>query len=170
MTVYTRIESPLGELLLVGEDSPTATGGTALTSLSMPDQRNAARIGTDWRAADEAFDETVRQLREYFEGRRTAFELELAAEGTPFQQRVWAAVDTVGYGSTVSYGELARRAGVARSDARAVGTAVGANPLLLVRACHRVIGADGSLRGYAAGIPRKEALLTLEGALQPQLG
>ncbi len=170
MTVYTRIESPLGELLLVGEDSPTATGGTALTSLSMPDQRNAARIGTDWRAADAAFDEAARQLREYFEGRRTAFELELAAEGTPFQQRVWAAVDTVGYGSTVSYGELARRAGVARSDARAVGTAVGANPLLLVRACHRVIGADGSLRGYAAGIPRKEALLTLEGALQPQLG
>ena len=170
MTVYTRIESPLGELLLVGEDSPTATGGTALTSLSMPDQRNAARIGTDWRAADAAFDEAARQLREYFEGRRTAFELELAAEGTPFQQRVWAAVDTVGYGSTVSYGELARRAGVARSDARAVGTAVGANPLLLVRACHRVIGADGSLRGYTAGIPRKEALLTLEGALQPQLG
>ena len=170
MTVYTRIESPLGELLLVGEDSPTATGGTALTSLSMPDQRNAARIGTDWRAADAAFDEAARQLREDFEGRRTAFELELAAEGTPFQQRVWAAVDTVGYGSTVSYGELARRAGVARSDARAVGTAVGANPLLLVRACHRVIGADGSLRGYAAGIPRKEALLTLEGALQPQLG
>jgi methylated-DNA-[protein]-cysteine S-methyltransferase len=89
--------------------------------------------------------------------------------GTPFQRRVWAEVERIPYGSTISYGELAERVGAPRDRIRAVAAAVGANPLLIVRPCHRVIGADGSLTGYAGGVSRKRMLLVHEGALQPEL-
>jgi methylated-DNA-[protein]-cysteine S-methyltransferase len=82
---------------------------------------------------------------------------------------VWAAVAAIPYGSTISYGELAARVGVSRDRIRAVAAAVGANPLLILRPCHRVIGADGSLTGYAGGVSRKRSLLVHEGALQPEL-
>ncbi len=169
MTIYARTPSPLGELLLVGEESAEARDGVRLSSLSMPEQRGAVRVRPGWRRADEAFAGAVRQLREYFEGRRKDFELDFGSSGTAFQEQVWSAVEAIPYSATVSYGELSRQCGISSADVRAVGTAVGANPLLLVRPCHRVIGADGAMRGYAAGIPRKEALLTLEGALQPRL-
>ncbi|MDH6213859.1 methylated-DNA--[protein]-cysteine S-methyltransferase [Streptomyces pseudovenezuelae] len=161
-TTYTTIDSPLGELLLVGE-------GSRLISLSMPGQRNAPAVRAEWRRDDAAFAEAARQLSDYFAGRRTDFELELAPAGTEFQQRVWQALDDIPYGSTTTYGQLAERLGVPRAEVRAVGAAVGANPLLLVRPCHRVIGADGSMRGYAGGVERKVRLLTHEGALQPTL-
>ncbi|MGW3288567.1 methylated-DNA--[protein]-cysteine S-methyltransferase [Streptomyces sp. NPDC001002] len=161
-TTYTTIDSPLGELLLVGENS-------RLTSLSMPGQRNAPTVRADWRRDDEAFGEASRQLADYFAGRLTRFALELAPAGTEFQQRVWRALDDIPYGDTTTYGQLAERLGVPRAEVRAVGAAVGANPLLLVRPCHRVIGADGSMRGYAGGVERKVRLLTHEGALQPTL-
>ncbi|MFF4362732.1 methylated-DNA--[protein]-cysteine S-methyltransferase [Streptomyces sp. NPDC001604] len=163
MTTYTKIDSPVGELLLVGE-------GTALTSLSLPGQRNAPVVGADWRRDDEAFGEAARQLSAYFAGRLPRFELSLAPEGTEFQQRVWRALDAIPYGTTITYGGLAARLEVPRSEIRAVGAAIGANPLLIVRPCHRVIGADGSMRGYAGGVERKVRLLTHEGALQPMLG
>ena len=162
MTTYTKINSPVGELLLVGE-------GTMLTSLSMPAQRNAPVVRPEWRRDDEAFTATARQLSAYFAGRLTRFELELAPDGTEFQQRVWRALDEIPYGSTTTYGELARRLDVPRAEIRAVGAAIGANPLLIVRPCHRVIGAEGSMRGYAGGVERKVRLLTHEGALQPML-
>ncbi|MFF4255728.1 methylated-DNA--[protein]-cysteine S-methyltransferase [Streptomyces sp. NPDC001663] len=162
MTTYTKINSPAGELLLVGE-------GTMLTSLSMPAQRNAPIVRPEWRRDDEAFTAAARQLSAYFAGRPTRFELELAPDGTEFQQRVWRALDEIPYGSTTTYGELARRLDVPRAEIRAVGAAIGANPLLIVRPCHRVIGADGSMRGYAGGVERKVRLLTHEGALQPML-
>lgn len=105
-------------------------------------------------------------MREYFEGRRTRFDVRYAdGRGTDFQRRVWAALDAVPYGETVSYGQIAERVGSAGAGVRAVGTAIGRNPLLVVRPCHRVIGADGALRGYAGGLERKERLLGLEGAL-----
>ncbi|MFF4504373.1 methylated-DNA--[protein]-cysteine S-methyltransferase [Streptomyces sp. NPDC001401] len=163
MTTYTKIDSPVGELLLVGE-------GTALTSLSLPGQRGAPVVRADWRRDDEAFGEAARQLSAYFAGRLTRFELNLAPEGTEFQQRVWRALEEIPFGATTTYGELAARLGVPRAEIRAVGAAVGANPLLIVRPCHRVIGADGSMRGYAGGVERKVRLLTHEGALQPMLG
>jgi methylated-DNA-[protein]-cysteine S-methyltransferase len=103
-----------------------------------------------------------RQIGEYFAGRRRGFELALAPGGTPFQQRVWAALAAIPYGQTVSYGELAARLGAPRS-ARAVGRACGANPVCLLVPCHRVVGADGSLTGFAFGARLKARLLAREG-------
>jgi methylated-DNA-[protein]-cysteine S-methyltransferase len=101
------------------------------------------------------------QLSEYFEGKRKTFELELAPEGTDFQKAVWDELTRVPYGSTLSYGELARRIG--RADAvRAVGAANGANPIPIVIPCHRVVGSNGSLTGYGGGLDRKKWLLALE--------
>ncbi|MFF3392152.1 methylated-DNA--[protein]-cysteine S-methyltransferase [Streptomyces sp. NPDC002669] len=164
MTMYATVDSPLGELLLVGEE--TADGGIALASLSLPGQKGAAVVEDGWVHAPDAFAGVAAQLRAYFEGRLTRFDLVYAdGAGTDFQRRVWAALDTVPYGETVSYGQIAERVGASGAGVRAVGTAIGRNPLLVVRPCHRVIGADGTLRGYAAGVERKERLLGLEGAL-----
>jgi methylated-DNA-[protein]-cysteine S-methyltransferase len=163
ITVWTSLASPLGDLLLVGEESPTAKGGTALASVSMTGQRNAAVVQPGWVAKAEAFEEVAEQLRAYFAGESTTFDLEFTEHGTEFQRRVWAALEQVPHGRTVSYGELAEQAGLPRGSARAVGTANGSNPLLVVRPCHRVIGADGSLTGYAGGLERKRQLLQLEG-------
>ncbi|MER6102620.1 methylated-DNA--[protein]-cysteine S-methyltransferase [Streptomyces sp. NPDC001832] len=166
MTMYATVDSPLGELLLVGEQAAGADDGVALTSLSLPGQKGAAVVQDGWVHAPEAFMGIAAQLRAYFEGRLTRFDIVYAdGLGTDFQRRVWAALDTVPYGETVSYGQIAERIGTPGAGVRAVGTAIGRNPLLVVRPCHRVIGADGTLRGYAGGVERKEQLLVLEGAL-----
>jgi methylated-DNA-[protein]-cysteine S-methyltransferase len=162
MNVYTTIDSPMGELLLVGEESAT---GVVLASLSVPH----TPVRPDRRYAPAAFGEAERQIRAYFAGDLRRFDLAHATRGTPFQQRVWAALDDIPYGSTTTYGRLAEKVGAPRDRIRAVAAAVGANPLLILRPCHRVVGADGSLTGYAAGLERKRFLLTHEGALQPQL-
>ncbi|MBD0745649.1 methylated-DNA--[protein]-cysteine S-methyltransferase [Streptomyces sp. CBMA152] len=166
MTVYATLDSPLGELLLVGEEAPAAPGGTALVSLSMPGQKGGAAVRDEWRRAPEAFEEIVRQLRAYFAGELTRFDIPYApGTGTDFQRQVWAELDAIPYGATTSYGEIARRLGASSVKVRAIGTAIGRNPLLVVRPCHRVIGSDGTLKGYAGGLERKEQLLRLEGAL-----
>ncbi|MGW3634083.1 methylated-DNA--[protein]-cysteine S-methyltransferase [Streptomyces sp. NPDC005122] len=163
MTVWTTLDSPLGELLLVGEESATARGGTALVSLSMPGQKSGAVVRDGWTRGDGAFTDIATQLNSYFEGGLTDFAVEYAGgAGTDFRRRVWKAVESVPYGTTVSYGEVASRIGASRAAVRAVGTAIGANPLLVVRPCHRVIGAGGALSGYAAGPERKRRLLDLE--------
>ncbi|WP_279581836.1 methylated-DNA--[protein]-cysteine S-methyltransferase [Fodinicola feengrottensis] len=160
MTVYTTASSPAGDLLLVGEQSAT---GLRLTAVSFAGKN----IQPDWEHDPAAFEKVTRQLAEYFAGDRQAFELDCAESGTEFQRRVWAALETIPYGQTVTYGWVTAQVGAPRERVRAVAAAIGANPLLVVRPCHRVIGADGSLTGYAAGLERKEFLLTLEGALQP---
>ncbi|MGV9708619.1 methylated-DNA--[protein]-cysteine S-methyltransferase [Streptomyces sp. NPDC003483] len=168
MTVWTTIDSPLGELLLVGEESATAKGGTALVSLSMPGQKSGAVVRDGWTRDDGAFTDIVVQLTSYFDGALTDFSVEYAeGAGTDFQRRVWKAVEGVPYGTTVSYGEIASRIGASRAAVRAVGTAIGANPVLVVRPCHRVIGAGGALAGYAAGLERKQRLLDLENTRRP---
>ncbi len=106
--------------------------------------------------------EASRQLEQYFAGERQRFELPLQLLGSPFQQRVWEELREIPFGSTVSYGELARRIG-RPGQAREVGAAVGRTPTPIVVPCHRVIGADGSLTGYGGGLHRKQALLELEG-------
>ena len=165
MTTYLTLDSPVGELLLVGEE---AQDRVALTSVSFTDQRDALRPQPDWRLASEPFAEVTRQLKAYFAGDLTVFDLELAPRGTPFQQRIWRALDSVRYGTTITYGELAAQLGVPRDRIVALGAAVGANPLLIIRPCHRVIGADGTMRGYAGGVERKQWLLSHEGTLLPQ--
>lgn len=160
MTVYTTITSPLGELTLVGEARAT---GTALRAVSITGGKSVA-VQPDWVADRAAFATVIEQLDEYFRGTRTHFELEYAVEGSEFRRRVWQALDDIPYGRTATYGEIAARIGAPRAALRAVGAAIGANPVLIVRPCHRVIGADGRLTGYAGGLERKRRLLELEHA------
>ncbi|MFI6107294.1 methylated-DNA--[protein]-cysteine S-methyltransferase [Streptomyces sp. NPDC051310] len=163
MTVYAYVGGPLGEMLLAGE---ATSDGTLLASLSLPGQKGGAVVREGWRHAPEAFEEIAGQLAAYFAGRLTRFDIPCADRaGTEFQRRVWRALEDIPYGETVTYGEIAARVGAPGAGVRAVGTAIGRNPLLVVRPCHRVIGADGALRGYAGGLERKERLLGLEGAL-----
>ncbi len=175
MTAYTRIASPLGDLLLVGEQGDDGRHaqdgrvGFSLTSLSMPGQRNAPVVQPDWRQDAEPFADVIRRLGAYFAGELTEFDLAFTPSGTDFQRRVWQAIEQIPYGSTTTYGALAEQLGLPREQVQALGAAVGANPLLLVRPCHRVIAADGTMRGYAGGVERKVELLTLEGALQAPL-
>ncbi|WP_328905299.1 methylated-DNA--[protein]-cysteine S-methyltransferase [Streptomyces sp. NBC_00234] len=168
MTMYARVGSPLGELLLVGERASGAAGaasGVALVSLSLPGQKGGSTVQDGWLHAPEAFAGIAGQLAAYFEGRLTRFDVAYAdGVGTDFQRRVWKALDAIPYGETVSYGQVAEQVGSPGPGVRAVGTAIGRNPLLIVRPCHRVIGADGALRGYAGGLERKKQLLGLEGA------
>jgi methylated-DNA-[protein]-cysteine S-methyltransferase len=110
---------------------------------------------------DPLLSEAARQIEEYFSGARERFELPVELEGTPFQRRVWEALIEIPFGYTHTYGDIARRIG-APGAIRAVGAAIGRNPFSIVVPCHRVIGANGSLTGYAGGLDRKRALLELE--------
>jgi len=165
MSIYLTQDSPIGELLLVGEP---AGDGVTLTSVSVTGQRHAPQPQPGWQPDPGAFADVTRQLKAYFAGELTAFDLDLAPRGTPFQQRIWQALDSVPYGTTISYGELAAQLGVPPERVVALGAAIGANPLLIIRPCHRVIGADGTMRGYAGGVERKQWLLVHEGVLLPE--
>jgi methylated-DNA-[protein]-cysteine S-methyltransferase len=150
------MESPLGTLTLVNADG-------VLSGIYMPEHKRGPQseaIGTRVRSG---FEQAASQLQEYFERKRTVFTLLLAPEGTDFQQRVWAQLRNIPYGETRSYAQLADAIGN-RAAIRAVGLANGRNPLSIVVPCHRVIGSDGSLTGYAGGLDRKRFLLELEGA------
>lgn len=114
------------------------------------------------RVSNPVLDEAERQLAEYFAGTRTGFDLPLASEGTEFQKKVWSELGRIPYGETATYGDIARRLGYEPVISRAVGVANASNPLPIVVPCHRVIGSDGKLTGYAGGIARKQALLELE--------
>jgi methylated-DNA-[protein]-cysteine S-methyltransferase len=151
------VSSPIGRLLLTSD-------GHALTGLWMLDaDRHSARdLGLT--LSPSAFTEVASQLEEYFAGDRKEFTVPLAPAGTPFQLAVWTQLTTIPYGSTVSYGDIARALGKRLVASRAVGLANGANPISIIVPCHRVIGSDGSLTGYGGGLDRKELLLRLEGA------
>ena len=156
---FTEMESSIGRLTLAGEaDGARLTG---LRLIWLPGGSGTFRPGAEWVRDARPFTETMRQLREYFAGRLTAFDLPLAPEGTPFQTEVWRAVSEIPYGETRSYGDIARR--INKKEAvRAVGAANGQNPLPIVIPCHRVIGSDGRLTGYGGGLPLKKRLLALE--------
>ncbi|HBX55441.1 methylated-DNA--[protein]-cysteine S-methyltransferase [Pseudomonas sp. UBA2684] len=157
---YRYHDSPLGRLLLAGD-------AQGLQQLYMQLDSKPWRIGEHWHAASSELDAVCQQLDEYFAGRRQRFELRLAPQGTVFQQAVWHALQRIPFGQTTCYSALAEQ--IARPRAvRAVGTANGANPIAIIIPCHRVIGRDGSLTGYAGGLPRKALLLKLEGAQLPE--
>jgi methylated-DNA-[protein]-cysteine S-methyltransferase len=156
----TRIDSPVGPLLLAADDA-----GLRLVEFESP--RHPARIGSDWREGSNAvIAEAQRQLGEYFAGERRTFDLPLSPQGTDFQREVWWSLAEIPYGETISYAQLATRVGKPTAT-RAVGAANGRNPLPIVLPCHRVIGADGSLTGFGGGLPTKRYLLALEGVLSP---
>ncbi len=156
--------SPLGNLILLASTQGLAMvwfEGQAQLPAQLTDLAHAPPEHVVLRHA-------VRQLKEYFDGQRQHFDLPLdLSAGTAFQQAVWRDLLGIDYGHTCSYADVALRIGRARA-VRAVGAAVGANPLGIIVPCHRVIGADGSLTGYAGGLERKTYLLQLEGGLNPQ--
>jgi methylated-DNA-[protein]-cysteine S-methyltransferase len=150
---YRTVDSPVGPLTLAGRDG-------RLRHLRMLDQTyEPSREG--WKPDDSAFIDAVAQLEAYFAGDLIEFELELELVGTDFQRRVWAALLTIPYGETRSYGEIALQIG-SPGASRAVGLANGHNPVGIIVPCHRVIGANGSLTGYGGGIHRKKSLLEME--------
>jgi len=156
MQYFDYYDSPLGQMLLVASD-------TALTGLHFADEKYYPGVAAEWQRAPSAkmIAQARRQLDEYFTGKRTEFELPVEPEGTAFQRGVWRALQKIPYGTTINYGTLARRIGKP-SASRAVGAANGRNPISIVIPCHRVIGANGDLTGYAGGMARKDALLRLE--------
>lgn len=151
---YTHLTSPLGTLLVAADDS-------GLRHISFPKGAEPAPPGPDWSEDENPLREPIRQLRAYFAGDLETFDLPLAPQGTPFQQKVWTELCEIPYGETISYGELARRIGNPNAS-RAVGLANGSNPIPIIIPCHRVIGSNGKLTGYGGGLPIKEKLLALE--------
>jgi methylated-DNA-[protein]-cysteine S-methyltransferase len=162
MRYFASYQSPLGDMLLVATDA-------ALVGVYFSEQKYFPRRDPAWRedANLAPIRQTLRELDEYFAGGRTRFDVALAPHGTPFQRAVWNGIASVEYGRTISYGELARRAG-APGNARAVGAATGQNPIGIIVPCHRIVGADGSLTGYAGGLDKKRALLALEAGQSQQ--
>jgi methylated-DNA-[protein]-cysteine S-methyltransferase len=159
MTRYTTMDSPLGVLLLTADED-----GRLSAVLAPNTKGQVSRPDPAWTEDPAPFAAAVEQLTAYFEGDLKEFDLPLAPHGSEFRRRVWDALDSIPYGSTVSYGQLAATAGQSPSAVRAVAGAIGANPLLIVRPCHRVVGANGSLTGFAAGLDAKRLLLRLEAA------
>jgi len=152
----SRLSTPIGELTLTASDS-------SLTGVYFPTSRHGpAPAGTD--TSNEILTRAGTELSEYFAGTRTTFDLPLDATGTAFERRVWELLRAIPYGTTTSYGELAKRLGDPK-EARAVGAANGKNPIPIIVPCHRVIGANGDLTGFGGGIERKRWLLQHEGAL-----
>lgn len=156
-----KIQTPLGEML-------AASDGSALTGLWFEGQKHfAAGLNLPGEAKKlPLFDEVKRQLEGYFNGSLRRFSVALRPHGTPFCQSVWNLLEEIVYGETVTYGELAARLNAEtnrKTSARAVGIAVGLNPISIIIPCHRVVGAGGKLTGYAGGLERKRSLLKIEG-------
>jgi methylated-DNA-[protein]-cysteine S-methyltransferase len=158
MTSYTVIDTPIGEMLLVAENDD---GAASLAGAYLVGQRYEREVGPDWIRDAAAFADIEKQFDAYFDGTLTSFDVQFKVRGSEFQRRVWRALVDIPYGRTCTYGELAARV-ADRSKTRAVASAVGHNPLGIVLPCHRVIGADGSLTGYAGGLERKRWLLDHE--------
>lgn len=155
-TVYMHYDSPLGPLLL-------SSNGNEITRVQFAGQKHEEAIATGWlnKPKDRLLLRARKQLEEFFAGKRRSFDLPLAPRGTLFQTRVWNALLEIDYGTTASYRDVSVRIG-SPSATRAIGAAVGRNPIGIIIPCHRVVGSDGSLTGYAGGLDRKRQLLALE--------
>jgi methylated-DNA-[protein]-cysteine S-methyltransferase len=151
---YTTIASPIGPLILAAADS-------GLHQILFVNGRHPATPDPAWQEDAKPLQEPIRQLRAYFAGELESFTVPLAPQGTLFQLKIWKLLADIPFGETISYGELARRAGNPKAS-RAVGLANGSNPIPIIIPCHRVIGSTGKLTGYGGGLPIKEKLLALE--------
>ena len=153
---YTNYDSPMGEIVLTANDD-------GLTALAFTQGKSPLILDESYRKQPSIFTDVILQLDEYFLGERTNFHLPLAPAGTPFQQKVWQALMQIKQGETKTYAWLAKKIKNEKA-VRAVGTANGANPIALIIPCHRVIGSNGKLTGYAGGLGLKAKLLMHEGA------
>jgi methylated-DNA-[protein]-cysteine S-methyltransferase len=156
--VYRTMDSPLGKLTLVGSDA-----GLAAVLWEDDESSRLARGATSEDTRHALLRQAQQQLEEYFAGQRRTFTVKLDPSGTQFQNKVWSALRTIPFGETRSYGQIADQIG-SRKAVRAVGAANGRNPIPIIVPCHRVIGADGTLTGFAGGLAIKARLLALEGA------
>ena len=158
--MWSVVSSPVGDLRVVAGE---VRRSVAITAIEFePWSSGSGRPLGDRADAHPVLVAARTQLASYFAGDLTAFDLPLAPAGTDFQRRVWDQLLLIGYGDTASYGQIAHRLGKTNTAARAVGLANGRNPIPIVIPCHRVIGADGSLTGFAGGVQRKQTLLELE--------
>ena len=151
---YCYVDTPIGELLLAGTEN-------ALSMIGFPKGTMRRDPEPDWIFKEEPFEQVRQQLREYFDGERREFDIPLSLEGTKFQLSVWRQLQEIPYGTTVSYGDIAKRIDNPKA-VRAVGAANGRNPIPIIVPCHRVIGSHGDLTGFGGGLDTKEALLRLE--------
>jgi methylated-DNA-[protein]-cysteine S-methyltransferase len=151
---YSYIESPLGRMFVQGD-------GEFVMGLFMPQHKGWSGPDESWRQSDATFAVVREQLGEYFAGERREFDVPIKLAGTPFQQRVWQELVRIPFGTTITYGELAERVGKPEAS-RAVGNANGRNPISILVPCHRVIGSNGKLTGYAGGVDKKKWLLGWE--------
>lgn len=151
---HTTMQSPVGPLLMAADDD-------GLRVIHFVNGRRPRRPSREWVENARPFKDVIAQLKEYFAGKREEFEVPLVLDGTEFQMRVWSNLQTIPYGKTTSYGEIARKIG-SPEGARAVGLANGQNPIPIIIPCHRVIGSNGDLTGFGGGLPIKKKLLELE--------
>jgi len=171
-TYYTVVEGPIGDVLVVGGHGDGTSGDEqfGVSGVFLTGQRYEPRIDPDWTSDPDLLADAAKQLDAYFVGDLTDFDLPLTPLGTPFQQAVWMALREIPFGTTCAYGQIAERV-ADRTKTRAVAAAIGRNPIGIVVPCHRVVGADGSLTGYAGGLDRKRWLLdheaTISGAMLP---
>lgn len=156
---YTIVASPVGGIWVAWCEE-------GLLSVGFENQRQGAQLDPGWELAPNHRCDATEQLEAYFAGELRQFELQLTPRGTPFQRRVWRELETIGYGETTTYGAIAARLGKPTAS-RAVGAANGQNPIAIVVPCHRVIGKNGKLTGYAGGLEIKEQLLRLERGFSP---
>lgn len=155
---YAQYDSPIGQLLLVGD-------GEKIHKIVFPDDRRPTEPEESWELQSSAFASLTEQLDAYFVGSLQEFSVSLSPDGTEFQHRVWDALLNVDYGDTCSYRDIAGAIGKP-SASRAVGAANGANPIPIVIPCHRVIGVNGTLTGFAGGLLTKHWLLSHEAGEQ----
>ncbi|GAA4898607.1 methylated-DNA--[protein]-cysteine S-methyltransferase [Tessaracoccus lubricantis] len=159
MTTHSIMDSPIGPLTIIERDG-------ALAAIYMTEHKHAPAPETFGERVDDALPEVTRQLHQYFDGERTDFDLPLNPVGTEFQKSVWDEMAAIPYGQTLTYGDIAAALGRPTAS-RAVGAAVGRNPISIVVPCHRVVGHSGKLIGYAGGADRKEYLLAHERGANP---
>ncbi|MEV6410087.1 methylated-DNA--[protein]-cysteine S-methyltransferase [Kribbella sp. NPDC051718] len=155
---YAVMDSPVGPLTLVAADTGELAG------LYMEQHRHRPPLETFGSRDDSLLPEVQQQLKEYFTGDRTTFDVPLKLTGTPFQQQVWSALKDIPYGEVTTYGQLAATLGLVPGASRAVGLANGKNPVSIIVPCHRVVGSTGNLTGYGGGLDRKQHLLDHERA------
>jgi methylated-DNA-[protein]-cysteine S-methyltransferase len=156
MTNYSTFKTPLGELLLVADES-------ALTGIYFSGHKHSPQVEKTWtlNTRHPVLQQAEKELKEYFQGKRNSFSFPMNSVGTAFQKKIWKEIARIPFGKTATYSDLAKKAGSPKA-VRAAGAATGRNPLSIVVPCHRVMGKNGAITGYAGGLDRKQHLLDLE--------